>query len=83
MNFCIEPRFACGSKRAQLEAFNWDDKFSPLAKRARVSNKIFTVNLTNNCAACKNKLHSLFKCDTFKRLDIPKCIKVVKNTKLL
>ncbi|KYN14787.1 hypothetical protein ALC57_12995 [Trachymyrmex cornetzi] len=71
------------SKRARPESFKReDDKFSPAVKNSRTANKIFTVNLANNCAACKNKVYPLFKCDTFKRLDIPKRIEIVKNAKL-
>jgi len=41
---------------------------------------IRSLRLMNNCAACKNKLHLLFKCDKFKRLDISK--RMMKNAKL-
>lgn len=59
-----------------------DDKSVSLVKKARISNKVFLTNITNNCSACKNKQHPLFKCDQFKLLSIPKRIEFVKKSML-
>jgi hypothetical protein len=71
------------SKRTRVETIRRDDeKSSPAGKRARIAGKAFVVNQVNNCAACKTKQHPLFKCDTFKQLDVPKRIEIVKRAKL-
>ncbi|EZA62854.1 hypothetical protein X777_01171 [Ooceraea biroi] len=59
-----------------------EDNFSPSAKKGKTTNKTFLVNTTNNCPACKGKLHPLFKCNKFKQLMIPKRIELVKNAML-
>ncbi|XP_011858062.1 PREDICTED: uncharacterized protein LOC105555647 [Vollenhovia emeryi] len=59
-----------------------EDRSTPPGKKARISNKAFVVNIANNCPACKNKQHPLFKCDNFKQLSVPKRIECVKNAML-
>lgn len=70
------------SKRSREASKRDDDRYSVAVKKQWVANKSFVVNLTNNCTACKNKQHPLFKCHAFKQLTIPKRIEFVRNAKL-
>lgn len=71
------------SKRVHSDTGKRDENNTLLpAKRGRTSNKAFVVSAKNNCVACKNKQHPLFKCDKFKQLTIPKRIELVKNAML-
>jgi len=71
------------SKRVRTEDFRKeDDKNSPVTKKGKIANKVFMINKTISCVACKSGQHPLFKCDKFKRLDIPKRIEVVKGAGL-
>lgn len=71
------------SKRARTETCKRDDnKDSIPTKKVRTTAKIFMTNATNNCVACKNKSHPLFKCEKFRQLDVPKRIEFIKNARL-
>ncbi|XP_070169703.1 uncharacterized protein [Polyergus mexicanus] len=70
------------SKRVRETSKRDDDKFVPPFKKGRMSNKAFIVDVTNNCTACKNKQHPLFKCTKFKQLTVPKRIEFVRNAML-
>ncbi|XP_070171311.1 uncharacterized protein [Polyergus mexicanus] len=70
------------SKRVRETSKRDDDKFVPPFKKGRMSNKAFIVDVTNNCTACKNKQHPLFKCAKFKQLTVPKRIEFVRNAML-
>ncbi|XP_071581408.1 LOW QUALITY PROTEIN: uncharacterized protein [Temnothorax nylanderi] len=59
-----------------------EDKIHSSPKKRRIGNKAYVANVTNNCVACKDKQHPLFKCNTFKQLTIPKRIELVKDAML-
>jgi len=71
------------SKRARADTNKRDDdRNAPSAKRGRMSNKIFLLNVAKSCVVCKNGSHPLFRCERFKQLNIPKRIEIVKAAKL-
>ncbi|XP_018359896.1 PREDICTED: uncharacterized protein LOC108759104 [Trachymyrmex cornetzi] len=75
----------CASRREKSKILDSEKgKGEPSQKKKRMlsSNQAFVSVASRNCVACKVKRHSLYQCNKFRQLPIPKCIEVVRSARV-